>query len=330
MGTFSTATPAVLRLEAWEETARATAIAATGSPSPVPFAALPALDPYTHLGHAAQYGKGRRNGRTVRMIVLHITDVDGSALGAASYDARRADLVSATAFIGPNGEIVYDVSEDDRPYTTGRWNDETLAAEIVGHDEWTSAQWRARPRQLEGIVRWLVAVCRRHDVPPVWLDAAAVAQGASRQGELPVQGTRRGITDHLHANLAARSLGASVASTSHICVGPGLRAIVLGELLPEVARRLAPVPPDPIPSPQEGTMFQAVIKGTSSDRHPVLLTLCGSDVGMTGLTASGDEAAMLKALGQAATIKVSDVLWDDWLVKAIAALAAKSPVQPDE
>lgn len=244
MGTWNAASPAELELAAWEQQDRAEAVAASGSAAPATYRPLP--DPpavYTHVGHAAQYGRGRRNGRTIRFLALHVTDVNGTALGAASYDARRPDQVSATAFAGPNGELVLDVAEADRAFTTGRWNDESASLEIVGHDEWTAAQWRARPRQLEAIVRWLVDLCQRHNIPAVWLDADDVAAGASRQGAAPVQGVNRGITDHLNANLAARALGASTSSTSHVCVGAGLRSIVIAELIPEAARRLAGTTP---------------------------------------------------------------------------------------
>lgn len=249
MGTFSTSTPAELRLEAWEAAQRATAIAASGSPSPARFAPIsPAPPVYTHVGHDAQYGRGRRNGRSVRILILHTTESD-TFVGSMSYGARRPDSVSATAYAGANGELGYAVPEADRPYTTGRWNDESLALEIIGRAAWTADQWRARPRQLEGITRILVDWCQRYGIPAVWLDAAAIAEGASRQSTSPVQGRRRGIADHLEANRAAIALGGSAAQYSHHDIGAGLRSIVLGELIPEAARRLAGTTPRPPVTP---------------------------------------------------------------------------------
>lgn len=243
MGTFDTATPKRLQLAAWEQTQRTTNVAATGSAAPATYAPIVPPSPvFTHIGHAAQYGRGRRNGRTVRMLVLHVTDVDGSMLGAMSYDARRPEMVSAHAFAGPLGELGAQVPDADRAFTTGRWNDEADELEIVGHDEWTAAQWRARPAQMEAIVRWLVDRCQRWDIPPRWMDRGTIAKGASRHGQTPVQGTERGICDHLEANLAARDLGAT-SGTGHVCVGPGLRTVLFDDLIPEVARRLSPTTP---------------------------------------------------------------------------------------
>ena len=239
MASFTPESPYKLTLSSSEELQRETAIKATGSPSPIPFAPItPVPTIYSHVGHAAQYGSGRRSGRTIRMIVLHVTDSDSTALGAAAYDARRPDSVSANAFVGPNGEIVYDVSESDRAFTTGRWNDESLGVEIVGKAAWTDAQWRVRSAQLESIVKLLVFWCKKYQIPAVWLVSSAVAQGASLQSNPPVQGVNRGITDHFTANQAAISLGGSPAQYSHTCVGSALRAIVTNELIAEVARRL--------------------------------------------------------------------------------------------
>lgn len=308
----------VLKLEPWEEIQRKASITAKGSPSPIPYAPIhPVPSIYTHVGHAAQYGIGRRNGRTIRMIILHITDVDGSALGAASYDARRSDLVSANAFVGPKGEIVLDVAEENRAFTTGRWIDESLAAEIVGHDEWSPSQWRARPLQMEGITRLLVWWCKEYNIPVSWLSPAEVAEGASRLGTPPVQGIQRGITDHKDANLAARLLGASIASTTHICVGPGLRTVLHEDIFPEVRRRLnqQPTPPQPNPTPTpippitpvdpEDEMFLISNKGQTAVVYGGL---------MTGLAGGSELEAFVKKCGPA--IPVSDATWNDFMIKS--------------
>ena len=234
----------------WARARRPANVAATGSDAPqqyapIPDAATPAI--YTHRGHAAQYGRGRRNGRTIRAIVLHTTESD-SWSGGMTYDAWRPETVSAHCHLGGAGELGYGVPEADRSWTTGRWNDEILNVEITGRAAWTVDQWRARPRQIAGLADLLEDWCRRHSIPAVWLTAAQFAEGASRQGQTPRQGTRRGIVDHLEANRAAILLGGSPSTYSHHDIGPGLRWIVLGEVIPEVARRLgAPPPVDPLP-----------------------------------------------------------------------------------
>ena len=251
LGTFiNTKTPAPLMLLEWEETERKANIAATGSPSPVPYRPI-ALVPtvYTHVGHDAQYGAGRRNGRTVRLIILHTTEAD-TFVGSMSYGARRPEQVSATCYSGKDGELGYGVAEENRPYTTQRWNDESVSVEICGKAVYTAAEWRARPKQMESLVKLVVDWCKRFAIPPTWLGPAQVAQGASPLGAPPVQGVNRGITDHWDANVAARLLGATAASTSHNDVGPGLREVFFVDLLPEIIRRLNPQPqPTPIPTP---------------------------------------------------------------------------------
>lgn len=232
----------------WARNARPANVRATGSDAPEHYTPLEGLpDVYTHAGHAAQYGKGRRNGRTIRLAILHTTE-SNSFLSSMIYDAYRPETVSATAHVGELGEIGAGVPEADRPWTTGRWNDESLAMEIVGRAAWSAAQWRARPRQMAAIATLLTDWCRRHSLPAVWLSAAQIAEGASRQGSAPVQGVRRGICDHLMANQAAIALGGSVAAYSHHDIGPGLREVVLADIIPEVARRLAGGTPAPTPT----------------------------------------------------------------------------------
>lgn len=266
MGTFSSDRPARLKLSAIEETARKTAVAALASPAPVPFASIPnPPELYTHIGGDAQYGAGRRNGRTVRLLIMHTTEGDGF-LNGMSYAARRDQQVSSSAYVGGAGEIGYGVAEHDRPFTTGRWNDESLALEIMGHAAWTDAQWRARPAQLEAITRVLVDWCRRFAVPPVWLTKEQIAAGASKLSAPPVQGSQRGICDHLEANLAARLLGSTVSSTTHSDVGPALRRILQTELIPEAARRLGTpgTPTDPNPPQEDEMPGQIRVKGDAA------------------------------------------------------------------
>lgn len=249
MGTFNQTTPKRLVLTDVEQTSRAAAIAATGSPSPVPYVPIfPVPSVYTHVGHDAQYGKGRRDGRFVRLLILHTTEAE-SFVGSMSYGARRPEQVSATCYAGGSGELGYGVPEENRPYTTQRWNDESLSVEICGKAAWTAEQWRARPLQMGAIVLLLIDWCKRYSIPPRWLTPSEVALGASRYGSPPVQGTNFGITDHWNANLAARLLGASDASTTHTDIGPGLREVFLDDLLPDVIRHLS-TQPTPIPTPE--------------------------------------------------------------------------------
>jgi hypothetical protein len=228
-----------IQLETWEKAERARNVAATDSGAPTEYTPLAAEEAvYTHVGHAAQYGTGRRYGITVRAIILHTTETD-SFIGGMHYDARRPQTVSATALCGRDGELGLDVSDVNRPWTTGRWNDESVSLEICGKSAYTEAEWRSRPKQIEAITRWITSMCIRHDLPAVWLGPAEFAEGASRVNQYLKAGTRRGVTDHLDANKAAILLGHDPGKYSHHDVGPGLRAVLNSTIMPEVQRRLS-------------------------------------------------------------------------------------------
>lgn len=244
----------------WSPTLQATR-ARNHSPSsgaPTLFTPItPAPEIYTDAGRANQYGAGRRNGRTVRVIIVHETEGGGldddrrDFVASMQYSAYRAEDVSATAYVGRSGDIGYDVPEKDRPFTTGRWNDESLSVEIDGRAAWTRAQWLAAPAQIEAVIELLVDWCQRFDIPPDFLSAGEVAYGASRQSSTPVQGLNRGITDHRTANAAAIALGGSPATYSHTCPGDAFHALLIDEIVPEVARRLDGTPdPTPVVNPR--------------------------------------------------------------------------------
>lgn len=250
MGTWNNANPKELVLSSWELASRDSNIK-DFSASPTPYKPIsPVPDIYTHVGNDCNYGFGRRDGRTVRLLVLHTTETD-TFTGGMSYGARRPETVSCTAMIGKDGEIGYAVPEWCRPYTTGRWNDESLSIEVCGKRDYTEAFWRSRPEQIEAITKLLVDWCERYDIPPVYLGPAEVAEGASRYGEAPKQGVNRGISDHWDCNQAARLLGHSHSSTSHNDIGPGLQAVLQTTIMPEVVKRLAA----PLPTPTEAEMI---------------------------------------------------------------------------
>lgn len=230
-----------------EQAQRAVAVVTNQSDAPIKFAPLPPDGPeFTWAGHAANYGAGRRYGITVRCGIFHTTESESSIEGALRYDARRSERVSTSAFAGPFGELGVDVPEDNRPWTTGRWNDESVSLEVVGKAAWTAAQWRARKAQMEAIVQWTVGVCQRHKLPPTWLTAEQFAQGASLASQSPLRaGKRLGFTDHRTANNAAIALGHDPIKYGHHDVGTGLRTVINEDILPEAARRLGINPERP-------------------------------------------------------------------------------------
>ena len=229
----------------WARAARPANVRATSSAAPERYDPIPEADTdpvYTHRSHAAQYGAGRRWGFTVRGLIIHTTETGGFS-STLTADMYRAQTVSATAYAGPLGELALTIPGNNRPWTTGRWNDETESLEVIGHAAMTEPEWRSRPKQLAAIENWIVARCKAHSLPAVWLDAIGWAEGASRQSTTPYRmGSRQGVTDHWTANQAAISLGGNPATYSHHDVGPALRSILRDEIVPAAAARLAQPP----------------------------------------------------------------------------------------
>jgi len=188
---------------------------------------------------------------------------------------------------------------------------------------------------MDAITRLLTDWCKRYVIPVEWLSPTQVAEGASRLGASPVQGINRGITDHLNANLAARLLGASAASTSHICVGPGLRTVLFEDVLPEVIRRLAqtptPIPPTPTPIPPTPTPIPPTptpvpptdIDMDTEEEMPFLVKKSSGETAviygsgkMTGL-AGEDIPEFEEKFGKALPIS-NNTVWDDFANKGKA------------
>lgn len=206
------------------------------------------------VGHARWYG-ARRNDPTPRLIVWHTTESPTATVtGTLAYDARRDDTVSCTFFVGD--QIGQDVAEASRPYTNGRWNDDSITIEIIATAYWTTEQWAARRVLLDNLVELTADICRRHNIPARWISPEELLAGAA------------GICDHLTCNQASILEDPSRkgrAGYTHTDVGPGLRALVPG-LVARVAEILAPpkpTEPDPVQpdasrpdlmTPQEITM----------------------------------------------------------------------------
>ena len=230
-----------------EQAQRATSITKNNSAAPISFYPLKPPGPeYDWAGHAANYGAGRRYGIEIRCGIYHVTESDSTIEQALRYDARRSESVSTTAFAGPGGELGIDVAEHDRPWTTGRWNDESVSLEVTGLTAWSAAKWRSRLEQMEAITVWTVGVCQRHNLPPTWLTPEVFKIGASIAGQSPLRaGTRPGFIDHYGANIAAIALGHSPSKYSHHDIGTGLRTVINEDILPEANRRLGLNPERP-------------------------------------------------------------------------------------
>lgn len=251
----------------------------------VPNPIVPDSDVYTHAGNARWYGEDRR-GFDARLVVWHTTESPTATVqGALRYDARRDDKVSATTIIGEEG-IGADVLEACRPFTQTRWNDESLSAEVIGAAAWSTAQWWTRWRTLDGLVAWTADVCRRHEIPPVWLTAEQVLAG------------ERGVCDHLLCNQAAILEDPSRKGRTgytHTDIGAGFRALV-PELLGRVAALLAPVD-------EEDDVIKWYVRCTDPTNRPEGL-FCLDGAGATFVFAS-DQAGAVVMLSTPGLVEVT-------------------------
>lgn len=140
---------------------------------------------------AAHYGD-RRDGLIPRLIVWHTTEGDSNFVGGnVSYESRRPDQVSTSYFVGEDG-IGQCVPEDKRPFTQARWNDEAISIEIIGRSSWDPERWKTvKAATLANLVKLTADICKRRNIPPVWLTPEQILEGAA------------GICDHRTCNEAA-------------------------------------------------------------------------------------------------------------------------------
>jgi hypothetical protein len=144
-----------------------------------------------------------RSPSSIGAIVLHSTEGD-TAAGAAGWFANVASKGSAHVVI--DDASGYRTVPDLRvAYGAHPFNQTGLHLEIVGYAKWSREQWLQRDLRLRRAARIVAAWCRAYGVPPVLLDAHAVALA---------KGAARGIVTHADAVKGS-------GSGSHWDPGPG-------------------------------------------------------------------------------------------------------------
>jgi N-acetylmuramoyl-L-alanine amidase len=139
------------------------------------------------------YHKGRT--RAIRLVVLHTAETAtgiGVARNIANYLAGPQVRASCHYAVDP-GETVAQVPEADTAWTAPGANADGVQIEQAGRAGYTAAEWAGGlcELMLRTQVAPLVAdICRRNNLPAVWLTPEQVAAGA------------KGVTDHAGVNAA--------------------------------------------------------------------------------------------------------------------------------
>lgn len=132
---------------------------------------------------------------TARVIVLHTTEnacAPGVARNVATWFAGpSAPQASAHFIVGPDATL------QGVPLACVAWaapgaNNDGVQIEQTGRAAFTAADWAGEAQQamLERVAQLLAALCRRFELPAVFLDAEALKRG------------ERGITTHVEVNRA--------------------------------------------------------------------------------------------------------------------------------
>ncbi|MFN0028420.1 MAG: N-acetylmuramoyl-L-alanine amidase [Acidimicrobiales bacterium] len=173
--------------------------------------------------------------RPIRLIVLHTAQsacTVGAARNIATYLAKPAVKASCHYVVDPS-EVVAQVPEGDTAWCAPGANADGIQVEQAGRAEFTAYEWGSGLCELmlrTQLAPLLADICRRHSLPPVWLNALQVAAG------------NLGITDHATVNAA---FGAS----DHWDCGPDYPAQLVvdmtARLLGQPVRVNPPQPPNP-------------------------------------------------------------------------------------
>lgn len=144
------------------------------------------------IAHSEAAHYGERRGVEPRLVVWHTTEGDAAGVGGnVSYESRRPDQVSTSYFVGEDG-VGQCVPENMRPFTQARWNDDAISLEIIGRSGWDADRWKTvKAATLDNLVALTADICKRRNIPPVWLTPQEVLDG------------KRGICDHRTCNEAA-------------------------------------------------------------------------------------------------------------------------------
>lgn len=176
--------------------------------------------------------------QAVRVVVVHTAETpceEGRAYNIAAYLARvdpvtGKKLVEASAhYVVDPGETVAQVPEEGTAWAAPGANADGIQIEQAAYAGFTADDWQGaeQQRMLRTQLAPLVAgICRRWDLPAVWLSAADLLAG------------KAGVTDHNTVNVAYQA-------SDHWDCGPSFPAGLLMELVrAELGETTAPADGD--------------------------------------------------------------------------------------
>jgi N-acetyl-anhydromuramyl-L-alanine amidase AmpD len=138
----------------------------------------------------------RTNGRRIDLIVLHTMEMAEDAQAAencAAWFRSPAARASAHYCVDVNS-IVQCVRDQDVAWHAPGANHDGLGIELAGRARQTRAEWSDRysTALLARAADLAAVLCRRHEIPPVWLHPPDLKAG------------KRGLTTHAAVSLAFR------------------------------------------------------------------------------------------------------------------------------
>lgn len=167
----------------------------------------------------------------VRLVVVHTAETpceEGRAYNIAAYLANPAVRASAHYVVDP-GETVAQVPEEGTAWAAPGANSDGIQIEQAAYAGYTADDWQGENQQRmlrEQLAPLVAGICRRWDLPAVWLSAADLLAG------------RAGVTDHNTVNEAYQA-------SDHWDCGPSFPAGLLMELVrAELGETTAPADGD--------------------------------------------------------------------------------------
>lgn len=134
----------------------------------------------------------------VRLVVVHTAETpceEGRAYNIAAYLANPAVRASAHYVVDP-GETVAQVPEEGTAWAAPGANSDGIQIEQAAYAGYSADDWQGADQQRmlrEQLAPLVAGICRRWDLPAVWLSAADLLAG------------RAGVTDHNTVNEAYRA-----------------------------------------------------------------------------------------------------------------------------